>query len=258
MILARQSFGWRPKMSNNTTKPEMSPNHNGPKGYRDTITQVRLRVELLNGFIDAGAVPNGFTAHRSVAALLAYSSGDIESRSYPAIHAKQQVPIQDMDPDYKGKPSGKADCKDYLKMKIQQLREILNKEQSTDYGASQDDLVNIVPEGKPKPKTKGELRNTITEQTVIIESLAREILKQRSANNYLVSLLKERDKSGRSLGAYNKQHQESLCEHRVKLTSSLRSLIINLDAVATELDEVFSKNIDDNVVSLWRNSDGDR
>ncbi|WP_104042187.1 hypothetical protein [Vibrio hyugaensis] len=244
-------------MNKKKTKKKMSPNHNGPKGYNGTLAQVKLRVELLNQFIDEG-VPDGFTAHTSLKALIAYSDGEyIESRSYPAIHAKKRVLIRDIDPKYKGHPNAVVDCKDYLKLKIEQLKDKLetDTEQSS---ISEQSLDNKVQEGvesaslndKPKVKTKGELRNTIKEQAVLIESLAREVLLQRSANNSLISLLRERDKSGRALKPYYEQHQQSLCDYREKITPNLRQVINNLEDVAAEFDEVFGNTLD-NVVSLW-------
>ncbi|EJE4172950.1 hypothetical protein M3917_003648 [Vibrio parahaemolyticus] len=244
-------------MNKNTTKKKMSPNHNGPKGYNGTLAQVKLRVELLNQFIDEG-VPDGFTAHTSLKALIAYSDGEyIESRSYPAIHAKKRVLIRDIDPNYKGHPNAVVDCKDYLKLKIEQLKDKLETD-TEQRSTSEQSLDNKVREGvesaslddKPKVKTKGELRNTIKKQAVLIESLAREVLLQRSANNSLVSLLRERDKSGRALKPYYEQHQQSLCDYREKITPNLRQVINNLEDVAAEFDEVFGDSLD-NVVSLW-------
>lgn len=233
----------------------MSPNHNGPKGYKGTLAQVRLRVELLNQFIDEG-VPDGFTAHTSLKALIAYSDGkNIESRSYPAIHGKKGVLVQDIDPDHKGAPDALVDCKDYLKLKIEQLKGKLEIEQENISEHSLDNKVREDVESasfddKPRIKTKAELRNTIKKQAAFIDSLAREVLLQRHSNNSLISLLKEKDKSGRALKSYYDQHQQSLCDYREKITPNLRQVINNLEDVAAEFDEVFSDNTD-NVVALW-------
>ncbi|MBF4349668.1 hypothetical protein EAY19_26870, partial [Vibrio anguillarum] len=177
-----------------------------PKGRRDTLEQVKLRVNLLNDFIKNG-VPDGFTAHTSLTALLAYSDNvKIQSRSYPAIYSKKNITVKEIDPSFTGSASTVVNCNDYLILKIEELiSKIKTTEQDTEAENQAENECNN--DDKPKAQTKGELRSTIKEQAALIESLARETLRQRSANNTLISLIKERDKyASRTLKAYYEDH----------------------------------------------------
>ncbi len=235
-------------------KKKLSSNHNGPKGRRDTLEQVKLRVKLLNDFIDNG-VPDGFTAHTSLTALLAYSdNAKIQSRSYPAIYYKKNIPVKEIDPSFTGSASTVVNCSDYLILKIEELRsKIKTTEQDTE---AENELENEAEnecnnDDKPKAKTKGELRSTIKEQAALIESLAREVLRQRSANNSLISLIKERDKyASRTLKAYYDDHQTELCKVRTVIKPSLRETISNLNKLSHEFDDVFAES-EENIVSIF-------
>lgn len=255
MSQEKPSYGWKRIMNKKKTKKEMSPNHNGPKGYKETLTQVKIRVELLNRFITEG-VPDDFTAHKSLKALIAYSDGEyIEARSYPAIYAKKNVPILDIDPDYKGHPNTVVDCKDYLKFKIEQLKDALEEKINSQFKSGNNEIQdkkvdNNSTDNKSKIKTKSELRNTIKEQALVIESLAREVLLQRNANNSLVSLLREKDKSGRALKIYYDQHKQSLCNYRDHTTPDFQLIINNLKTISTEFDSELENSLD-NVIHLW-------
>ena len=246
-------FGWRW-----IVKKKLSSNHNGPKGRRETLKQVKLRVKLLNDFIKNG-VPDGFTAHTSLTALLAYSDkAKIKSRSYPAIYNKKNIPVKEIDPSFTGSASTVVNCNDYLILKIEELRsKIKTTEQDTE---AENELENEAEneaenacnnDDKPKAKTKGELRCTIKEQAALIESLAREILRQRSANNSLISLIKERDKyASRTLKGYYEDHQTELCKVRTVIKPSLRETISNLKKLSHEFDDVFAES-EENIVSIF-------
>lgn len=242
-------FGWRW-----IVKKKLSSNHNGPKGRRETLKQVKLRVKLLNDFIKNG-VPDGFTAHTSLTALLAYSDkAKIQSRSYPAIYNKKNIPVKEIDPSFTGSASTVVNCNDYLILKIEELRsKIKTTEQDTE---AENELENEAEnacnnDDKPKAKTKGELRCTIKEQAALIESLAREILRQRSANNSLISLIKERDKyASRTLKGYYEDHQTELCKVRTVIKPSLRETISNLKKLSHEFDDVFAES-EENIVSIF-------
>ncbi|EGQ8172581.1 hypothetical protein C4G53_RS02505 [Vibrio parahaemolyticus] len=231
-------------------KKELSPNHNGPKGRRNTLEQVKLRVTLLNKFIENG-VPDGFTAHTSLKALLAYSdSGKIQSRSYPAIYNKKKILVKEIDPSFTGSASSVVDCKDYLLIKIEELR---NKIETTSTPSEQvtEAENECNNDDKPKVKTKGELRSALKEQAELIESLAREILRQRSANNTLISLIKERDKyASRTLKSYYEDHQTELCKVRTVIKPALRETISNLKKISHEFDDVFAES-EENIVSIF-------
>lgn len=235
-------------------KKKLSSNHNGPKGRRETLKQVKLRVKLLNDFIKNG-VPDGFTAHTSLTALLAYSDkAKIQSRSYPAIYNKKNIPVKEIDPSFTGSASTVVNCNDYLILKIEELRsKIKTTEQDTE---AENELENEAEnacnnDDKPKAKTKGELRSTIKEQAALIESLAREILRQRSANNSLISLIKERDKyASRTLKGYYEDHQTELCKVRTVIKPSLRETISNLKKLSHEFDDVFAES-EENIVSIF-------
>ncbi|EGQ8486976.1 hypothetical protein GTP20_03050 [Vibrio alginolyticus] len=235
-------------------KKKLSSNHNGPKGRRETLKQVKLRVKLLNDFIKNG-VPDGFTAHTSLTALLAYSDkAKIQSRSYPAIYNKKNIPVKEIDPSFTGSASTVVNCNDYLILKIEELRsKIKTTEQDTE---AENELENEAEnacnnDDKPKAKTKGELRCTIKEQAALIESLAREILRQRSANNSLISLIKERDKyASRTLKGYYEDHQTELCKVRTVIKPSLRETISNLKKLSHEFDDVFAES-EENIVSIF-------
>lgn len=239
-------------------KKKLSSNHNGPKGRRETLKQVKLRVKLLNDFIKNG-VPDGFTAHTSLTALLAYSDkAKIQSRSYPAIYNKKNIPVKEIDPSFTGSASTVVNCNDYLILKIEELRsKIKTTEQDTE---EENELENEAEneaenecnnDDKPKAKTKGELRSTIKEQAALIESLAREILRQRSANNSLISLIKERDKyASRTLKGYYEDHQTELCKVRTVIKPSLRETISNLKKLSHEFDDVFAES-EENIVSIF-------
>ena len=239
-------------------KKKLSSNHNGPKGRRETLKQVKLRVKLLNDFIKNG-VPDGFTAHTSLTALLAYSDkAKIQSRSYPAIYNKKNIPVKEIDPSFTGSASTVVNCNDYLILKIEELRsKIKTTEQDTE---AENELENEAEneaenecnnDDKPKAKTKGELRSTIKEQAALIESLAREILRQRSANNSLISLIKERDKyASRTLKGYYEDHQTELCKVRTVIKPSLRETISNLKKLSHEFDDAFAES-EENIVSIF-------
>lgn len=238
-------FGWRW-----IVKKKLSSNHNGPKGRRETLKQVKLRVKLLNDFIKNG-VPDGFTAHTSLTALLAYSDkAKIQSRSYPAIYNKKNIPVKEIDPSFTGSASTVVNCNDYLILKIEELRsKIKTTEQDTEAENEAENACNN--DDKPKAKTKGELRCTIKEQAALIESLAREILRQRSANNSLISLIKERDKyASRTLKGYYEDHQTELCKVRTVIKPSLRETISNLKKLSHEFDDVFAES-EENIVSIF-------
>lgn len=238
-------FGWRW-----IVKKKLSSNHNGPKGRRETLKQVKLRVKLLNDFIKNG-VPDGFTAHTSLTALLAYSDkAKIQSRSYPAIYNKKNIPVKEIDPSFTGSASTVVNCNDYLILKIEELRsKIKTTEQDTEAENEAENACNN--DDKPKAKTKGELRSTIKEQAALIESLAREILRQRSANNSLISLIKERDKyASRTLKGYYEDHQTELCKVRTVIKPSLRETISNLKKLSHEFDDVFAES-EENIVSIF-------
>lgn len=231
-------------------KKKLSSNHNGPKGRRETLKQVKLRVKLLNDFIKNG-VPDGFTAHTSLTALLAYSDkAKIQSRSYPAIYNKKNIPVKEIDPSFTGSASTVVNCNDYLILKIEELRsKIKTTEQDTEAENEAENACNN--DDKPKAKTKGELRSTIKEQAALIESLAREILRQRSANNSLISLIKERDKyASRTLKGYYEDHQTELCKVRTVIKPSLRETISNLKKLSHEFDDVFAES-EENIVSIF-------
>lgn len=231
-------------------KKKLSSNHNGPKGRRETLKQVKLRVKLLNDFIKNG-VPDGFTAHTSLTALLAYSDkAKIQSRSYPAIYNKKNIPVKEIDPSFTGSASTVVNCNDYLILKIEELRsKIKTTEQDTEAENEAENACNN--DDKPKAKTKGELRSTIKEQAALIESLAREILRQRSANNSLISLIKERDKyASRTLKGYYEDHQTELCKVRTVIKPSLRETISNLKKLSHEFDDAFAES-EENIVSIF-------
>ncbi|HHF2927085.1 hypothetical protein ACX03_20735 [Vibrio parahaemolyticus] len=231
-------------------KKKLSSNHNGPKGRRETLKQVKLRVKLLNDFIKNG-VPDGFTAHTSLTALLAYSDkAKIQSRSYPAIYNKKNIPVKEIDPSFTGSASTVVNCNDYLILKIEELRsKIKTTEQDTEAENEAENACNN--DDKPKAKTKGELRSTIKEQAALIESLAREILQQRSANNSLISLIKERDKyASRTLKGYYEDHQTELCKVRTVIKPSLRETISNLKKLSHEFDDAFAES-EENIVSIF-------
>lgn len=232
-------------------KRELSPKHNGPKGRRDTLEQVKLRVILLNNFIENG-VPDGFTAHTSLKALLAYSDGgEIQSRSYPAIHAKKGIPVKEIDPSFTGSTSAVVDCKDYLILKIEELKNKIETKSTPFDQTTEAENKSNDDDDKPKAKTKGELRNTIKEQAALIESLAREILQQRSANNTLISLIKERDKhASRTLKTYYDDYQTELCKVRSVIKPALRETISNLNELSHEFDDIFAES-EENIVSIF-------
>ncbi|MQC33143.1 hypothetical protein [Vibrio parahaemolyticus] len=179
-------------MSRTTHRPKkLSSNHVGLIRYNATIKQVRLRVELLNQFI-RDVMPEGFTAHKSLKALLAYKDEEkgIEPRSYPAIYNKKAVLVTDIDPSNNERANEVVDCKNYLKDKIEKLKSKLESDNLNNNTQNLHDT-------KPKAKTKAELKATIKKNAVIVNSLAQELLRQRAANQHLVKLLHERDKAGR-------------------------------------------------------------
>ncbi|MCG9727878.1 hypothetical protein [Vibrio brasiliensis] len=232
-------------------KKELSPNHNGPKGRKDTLKQIKLRVALLNDFIENG-VPEGFTAHTNLKELLAYSDGnEIQSRSYPAIHAKRNIPILEIDPSFSGDVSKTTHCKDYLILKINELK---SKQKGT--STTLDSSLHITTEDKNQPqkakvKTKEDLRNTIQEQAILIDSLVRELLQQRNANNTLISLIRERDKyASRTLNTYFKEYQEDICKVREIIKPSLKEVIANLNELSSELETDLPES-EENVVSIY-------
>ena len=226
----------------------LSPNHNATKKRAATLEQVKLRVSLLNDFIENG-VPEGFTAHTGLLKLLEYSDGDkIERRTYQSILSKKGIPIIDIDPAYEGSESAVMDCKDYLLLKIEKLKSKLDMpcvslEQSNDG--------DLAPSSNNrKAKTKGELREAIKEQAALIESLAKELLKQRHANNTLISLIRERDShSSRTLQTYFDECQEELCKVRESIKPTLKKTIANLHELSREFDETFDEG-EDNIVSI--------
>ncbi|EEZ40268.1 hypothetical protein [Photobacterium damselae] len=225
----------------------LSQNHNATKKRAATLEQVKLRISLLNDFIENG-VPDGFTAHTGLLKLLAYSDGgEIEQRSYQSILSKKNIPIIDIDPSFKGSASAVIDCKDYLLLKIDKLKKLempcVPLEQSND--AAFDSSLNT-----PKTKTKGELKGTIKEQAALIESLAKELLKQRRANNTLISVIRERDRhASRTLKAYFDKHQDDLCQVREFIKPSLEKTISNLHELSREFDEAFGDN-EDSIVQI--------
>ncbi|MDD1782964.1 hypothetical protein LRP49_17465 [Enterovibrio sp. ZSDZ35] len=226
----------------------LSPNHNATKKRAATLEQVKLRVNLLNDFIENG-VPDGFTAHTGLLKLLAYSDGgEIEKRTYQSILSKKDIPIVDIDPSFEGSESAVMDCKDYLLLKIEELKCKLEMprvplEQS-------DDVAFDSCPNSSKAKTKGELRDTIKEQAVLIESLAKELLKQRRANNTLISLIRERDShASRTLKAYFDEHQNELCKVREFIKPAIEKTISNLNELSREFDQVFGDS-EDKVVPI--------
>ncbi len=216
---------------------EVSYNHVSVKRYNETITQVRLRVEMLNEFI-RNSVPEGFVAYKSLKGLLEYEDSErgIERRSYPAIYDKKGVKIVDIDPQFNGSRNSVTDCKDYLRKKITQLKgkvELDRKESSKKKQSS--------------VKSKAALNAIIKEQSEIVASLAQEVLALRSANLHLAYLLKERDVGGRSLKDYYAKHHQSLLEDRKTIIPDVRSVIHNLEQIVEEFGDV---TIESNVVSL--------
>ncbi len=217
---------------------EVSDNHVSVKRHNETITQVRLRVEMLNEFI-RNSVPEGFVAYKSLKDLLEYEDSErgIERRSYPAIYDKKGVKIVDIDPQFNGSRNSVTDCKDYLRKKITQLKgkvELDKKKESS-------------KKKQPSVKSKAALNATIKEQSEIVASLAQEVLVLRSANLHLASLLKERDVGGRSLKDYYAKHHQSLLEDRKTIIPDVRSVIHNLEQIVEEFGDV---TIESNVVSL--------
>lgn len=239
MSLEESSYIWRIKMSRTTHRSKkLSSNHVGLIRYNATIKQVRLRIELLNQFI-RDVMPEGFTAHKSLKALLAYKDEEkgIEPRSYPAIYNKKAVLVTDIDPSNNERANEVVDCKNYLKDKIEKLKSKLESDNLNNNTQNLHDT-------KPKAKTKAELKATIKKNAVIVNSLAQELLRQRAANQHLVKLLHERDKGGRSLREYYTKHQQSLCAYRETIVPEINNLINELIEISKEINSV---TIDDNV-----------
>ncbi|MFM2590980.1 hypothetical protein [Vibrio sp. TBV020] len=219
-------------------KKEISVNHISVQARSDTITQVKLRIEMLNEFIRNG-VPEGFVAHKSMNALLEYEDSErgIKRRTYPAVYAKKGVKVVDIDPQFTGSPNTVVDCKDYLRKKIAFLKDEVNP--TTKKASSK--------KSSSKIKSKAELNAIIKQQSEIVASLAREVLTLRSENLHLASLLKERDVSGRSLKGYYEKHHQSLLKDRKAIVPDVKSVIDNLEQIADELGDV---TVESNVFSF--------
>ncbi|MEZ8735659.1 hypothetical protein [Vibrio sp. 10N.239.312.D08] len=209
------------------------PEHISQVRKRKTQKQIKLRIDLLNKFILEG-VPDGFTAHTSIMKLISYTEHKhFEKISYPTIRATEMF-VNELDPSAKNNPKMLVNCKDYLLLKLAKVRELNSKQ--TNKNNTENTSKTDSYDSKNKPKTKGELRCIIKDQTILIESLARELLIQRSTNNKLITSIKELDASGRALRNYYQESQENLMRSKKKNFPKLEDLIISLQNIALEFN----------------------
>ncbi len=234
-------------MNKGVSSKKVSENHISASLSDETMKQIKLRINLLNDFLKDG-ITDGFDAHKLQSTFLAYSNGKgIISRSRPAI-ADKNCPVGEIDPQYKIDPTKIVNCLDYIELK---RKELISQQRTIKSIEADNNENNVETKIALKTITKGRLKQVINEQADLIRSLARELLLQRSANNNLISLIKEADhRHQMTLRPYYANHQDELLKTRKKNSSQLSDVISTLKDVSEELNAL-TVSTTDNIVSMW-------
>ena len=207
----------------------------------ETIRQVKLRIELLNQFLKNG-VPDGFTAHINQKDFLSYSNEiGILPKSRGAIKGID-CPVSELDQEVND--TSIVNALAYLQLKREQ---VIQKQSSNTIAIENktDDVIKNENPVKSRSKTKCELNLIIKSQAELINSLAAELLIQRSANNDLVNLVKTTQKPdyvNALLRPHYAQYQETLCEIRKKNIVGIREVLTSINEILNELE--YSKNME--------------
>lgn len=235
-------------MNKDASSKKVSVNHISASLSDETMKQIKLRIDLLNEFLEDG-ITEGFDAHKLQSTFLAYSDGkQIISRTRPAF-ADKCCPVGEIDSKYQDDPSKVVNCLNYIELK---RKKVIAKQKAKEVAETNtDNKKNIESGSTSKTITKGRLKEVINEQADLICSLARELLLQRNANNKLLSLIKEADhRHQMTLRPYYANHQDELLKTRKRNTPQLNDIISTLNDVSEELNAL---NVDkaDNIVSMW-------
>lgn len=231
-------------MNMNEAIKKVSNKHISAARSDETMRQIKLRIELLNTFLKDG-VPEGFEAHKSQSAFLAYSDGnEITPRTRPAIVVKS-CPVGEIDSKPQQDPSCVVNCLQYIELKRKQVIEIARETSAENTDNNKFKNIN-----NSKSITKTELKKIIHEQTQLIKSLAQELVMQRSANHKLIDLIKAVDNHHQlTLKPYYANHQNDLLKHRKKNSADLNGMISTLKNISVQLNELDSMK-NDNVIHM--------
>lgn len=201
----------------------------------ETIRQVKLRIELLNQFLKNG-VPDGFTAHINQKDFLSYSSErGISPKSRGAIKGID-CPVSELDQEVND--TSIVNALAYLQLKREQVIQKQSRNTITIENKTYDAIKNE-KHAKSRVKTKCELNLIIKSQAELINSLAAELLVQRSANNNLINLVKTTQKPdyvNAQLRPHYAQYQKTLCEIRKKNIVGIRDILASINEIANELE----------------------
>tara|TARA_R110002060_G_scaffold58289_1_gene68330 strand:+ start:2314 stop:3024 length:711 start_codon:yes stop_codon:yes gene_type:complete len=233
-------------MNKNKAIKKVSNRHISAARSDETMRQIKLRIELLNTFLKDG-VSEGFEAHKSQSAFLAYSDGnEITPRTRPAIVVKY-CPVGEIDSKHQQDPTCVVNCLQYIELKRKQVIEMQMARETSAENTDNNKFKNI---NTSKSITKTELKKIINEQTQLIKSLAQELVMQRSASHKLIDLIKAVDDHHQlTLKPYYANHQNDLLKHREKSSADLNDMISTLKSISVQLDELGSMK-NDNILPM--------